>query len=102
LNPANLRQSRARLNAGGAIQGFARSGAEIAIIVLTPVGRRAAELEVLARLIHDQARRIIAMNELTASRSFRQKQASASGARLAAEQRALTAFANESAVLHKG
>jgi hypothetical protein len=100
LEPGQLGMlANARLNIGGAIQGFARSSAEVSAIVLAPVGRRAAELEALAQLTYDRASGIIAMNELAASRSFWQKQASTSGEQAAAARSELVALTAERAAL---
>ncbi|MGH7880844.1 MAG: hypothetical protein ACREQD_15315, partial [Candidatus Binataceae bacterium] len=90
-----------RLTAGRAIHGLALSSAElttrVVVIVLAPVGRSPAGLETLARLLCEQVRALIAMDELTAARAFWRNQASATGERLAASQRELAASAAEQA-----
>src|SRR5579863_160715 len=100
LEPGQLAAiAKARLADDCALQGFALSSTPITTIALVPVGRRAADVAALARLVYDRAREILAMDELATSRAFWQKQASASGERLAAAQDELTAIAAERAAL---
>jgi signal transduction histidine kinase len=93
----------ARLAAGRAIAGAAcantQGATHVTVILLAASGRRATELEVLARLVAERAHGIISADEIAASRDFWRDRASTTGERLGTAQSELAAIAAERVTL---